>query len=762
MSFYHGNSSDSSRPQPQKALDESPLNLPQAKETVVETNFSHPQAKKTVDESRLQISQPKKTVVEPNSSKPSKTPFVRKDPLEGKAIGDNNRYLLQTLLGQGGMSKVYQAFDTKFEDRIVAIKLMTNYSAVSGQHLIKRFMGEVQAISRLKHPNIIQILDFGITPDEAPFDGSPFYVMEYFDGKTLQNLLTEHKTLPLASVLNIIHQVCAGLKQAHQKGIVHRDLKPDNIFLVAGGAFGEIVKIIDFGIAKNLSSDDQNHTKLTQAGSFIGTYHYASPEQCRGLPNIDQRSDIYSLGVILYEAICGHNPYGLDDDLSPSQADWIACHIRVPPKPLKEQAGSEKIEDELANVVMKCLAKSPQDRFSDLGELQNAVANIRSVRMGVNYHAQRDPKISNDLEGNDPKKPTLQEVPDEEKKVSLVSPTGSLEPSEDLELNHASIFGLLNKYRLLMGAKIASVPLNKSQLLMGGGIACVLVSIFAGSTYLQTQRDLEQSYLQTQRDLEQSYLRDLEHIEELKADEKYQKCAQHARTISQEYSNLLAEAKKAENLLRECLKSQDERQLAEARKLAEQSRFKDAISLAAKVSVDTDVYPEAQELMSKWAEQIFKIASNKYKEGNLQEAIRIVGAIPAENPIANKAQTAIQQWNEDWQQNQNHLQVAQEALDERRWQDAINEANFVSDTAYWQKQSEPIIRKAKAEIRKSYVPRKPVPRKPVPRKPTPQTSSPKIPNSGPIPSNTPFPPKDGSSRIEWLCQINPHHLDCSK
>ena len=283
MRVYYGKPSDSSRPQPQKALDESPLNLPQAKETVVETNFSHPQAKKTVDESRLQSSQPKKTVVEPNPSKPSRTPFVRKDPLEGKTIGDNNRYLLQTLLGQGGMSKVYQAFDTKFEDRIVAIKLMTNYSAASSQYLIKRFMGEVKAISRLKHPNIIQILDFGITPNETPFNGSPFYVMEYFDGKTLQNLLTENKILPLGSLLNIIHQVCAGLKQAHQKGIVHRDLKPDNIFLVTGGAVGEIVKIIDFGIAKNLSSDDQNHTQLTQAGSFIGTYRYASPEQCRGI-----------------------------------------------------------------------------------------------------------------------------------------------------------------------------------------------------------------------------------------------------------------------------------------------------------------------------------------------------------------------------------------------------------------------------------------------------------------------------------------------
>ena len=207
--------------------------------------------------------------------------------------------------------------------------------------------------------------------------------MEYLAGKTLQNLLIENKIISIDSVLKIISQVCSGLKEAHQKGIVHRDLKPDNIFLVSGGALGEIVKIIDFGIAKNISADNENYTKLTQEGSFIGTYRYASPEQCRGLSNIDQRTDIYSLGVILYETICGKNPYDLDDDFTTSKADWIACHIRVSPKPLKQQMGLEKIGDELENIVMKCLAKSPQDRFSDIGELQNAIADTFSVKTVV-------------------------------------------------------------------------------------------------------------------------------------------------------------------------------------------------------------------------------------------------------------------------------------------------------------------------------------------------------------------------------------------
>ena len=487
-----------------------------------------------------------------------------------------------------------------------------------------------------------------------------------------------------------------------------------------------------------------------------------------GLPNIDQRSDIYSLGVILYEAICGHNPYGLDDDLSPSQADWIACHIRVPPKPLKEQAGCEKIEDELENMVMKCLAKSPQNRFSDLGELQNAVANIRSVRMGVNYHAQTAPQISNDLEENESGQSTPEVAPDEEEKVSLVSPTSSLEPSKDLELSYASIFATFNKYRLLIRAGIASVPLNiYYRLLIGAGIASVLVSIFAGYNYMNRRQD----YLQTQR-----ALANIKDIEKLKTEKEYQECAKQAEQFFQKYSDLHAEVKKVKNLRQNCLMDRDaearklaeqridearklaEQRIDEAKKLAEQSKLKDAISIAAQIPQDMDVYVEAQSLITKWSEKIFQIASNKYQEGKLQEAIEIMGTILAGTDIAIKAQEASQQWNEEWQQNQNHLQAAQKALDERRWEDAINAAKKVSKTDYWQKkQSEQIIQKAEAEIRKYYAPPKPVPPKPKPQPP-----STNIPNQGPIPSNAPFPPKDGSSRIEWLCQINPRHPDCSK
>ena len=484
-------------------------------------NFSDSLPKKTLDESGLNCDRAKKTVAEGNSSKVSDVPFIRKDPLEGKTIGDCDRYLLQTLLGTGGMSRVYQALDTKFEARVVAIKLMTNCSANS-EHL-KRFMGEIRAISRLKHPNIIQIFDFGVTPAVAPFYGVPFYVMEHLEGETLQKLLTRNKRIPINSISNIIDRVCAGLKESHQKGIVHRDLKPDNIFLVPSDTFGPIVKILDFGIAKNISINSHDRTKLTREGSFIGTYRYASPEQCRGLVDIDQRADIYSLGIILYEAICGNNPYGLDNNSHTSQIDWIAYHIVVPPKPLKQQPGCEDLADEIENIVMKCLAKSPQARFSNIEELQNAFTNISARR-------ESDRDFQTATESEQP----ISTASNEED--SLIFTAGSSAPKD-----------LKSSYSIL-----ASV--NKSRLLTGAGIVSVLVSIFAGYNYISHKQFVSQGQ------------RAVKEIEELQAAAEYSECIQQAQTFPKQYPEYLqAEVK---TLLGECQQqnvTQRQQQLAETR-----------------------------------------------------------------------------------------------------------------------------------------------------------------------------------------------------
>ena len=315
--------------------------------------------------------QPQPTYVENQASisKTSRPSFIRQDPFIGQSIGDGDRYLLQQLLGQGGMSKVYIALDKRLNNKKVAIKIMTSYFVSNDQYLIKRFMREVQDLCILNHPNIIQITDYGITPQKPPFSGYPFYVMQYFQGQTLQKLLDENQTLTLDLALRIILKVCHGLKEAHNKGIIHRDLKPDNIFLISGG---EVVKIIDFGIAKKIDEESKEHTELTVAGTFLGTYRYASPEQCRGA-NIDSRTDIYSLGVVLYETLSNNNPYNIKDDSNTTKADWIASHLRETPRSLREQAGCENLPIELDNIVLKCLSKSPQNRFQTIEELEQAL-----------------------------------------------------------------------------------------------------------------------------------------------------------------------------------------------------------------------------------------------------------------------------------------------------------------------------------------------------------------------------------------------------
>ena len=353
---------------PQPTYVESEVIPPQP--TYVEPEVILPQP--TYVEPKANTPQP--TYVEPKAKNSNRPSFVRKDPSIGKDIGD--RYTLEKLLGQGGMSKVYLALDRKLNNKKVAIKIMTSYFSANNQHLIKRFMGEVKSLCVLNHPNIIQITDYGLTPQEAPFFGYPFYVMEYFVGQTLQQLLDRKEWLTTDLVLKIAIKVCQGLKEAHNKGIIHRDLKPDNIFLISEG---EVVKVIDFGIAKKIDEESQQHTQLTVAGTFIGTYRYASPEQCRGA-DIDSRTDLYSLGVVLYEALSQRNPYNISEDSGTTKADWIASHLRENPKPLREQSGCQDITVELENAIMKCLAKLPQKRFQTIEELELVLKSFVSQK----------------------------------------------------------------------------------------------------------------------------------------------------------------------------------------------------------------------------------------------------------------------------------------------------------------------------------------------------------------------------------------------
>lgn len=297
-----------------------------------------------------------------------------------RLIGDRQRYRLDRLVGQGGMGIVYQATDLVL-GRQVAIKLLkTNW--VESEGVRKRFEREVSLCAALQNENIVQISDYGITSE-----GTPFYVMDYLNGQTLRQLLNAEKRLPLKRTIAIIRQVCAGLQLAHQGvvlnrvghpaervKVVHRDLKPDNIFLVPT-TLGELVKILDFGIAK-LRDESASLTNLYTT-QFIGTYHYAAPEQLEASNILDERADLYSLGMILYEMLTGSDPFGFGERGNKITASlWIKAHLTMAPIPLRCHVGCADLPANLEALILECLHKQPDERCQSVAELSKALKEI--------------------------------------------------------------------------------------------------------------------------------------------------------------------------------------------------------------------------------------------------------------------------------------------------------------------------------------------------------------------------------------------------
>jgi serine/threonine-protein kinase len=311
----------------------------------------------------------------------------------GRFIGDNQRYRLDRSLGGGGMGQVFLATDTRV-GKEVALKLLKDKWLASGE-MRKRFEREIAICAALQSEHIIEISDCGVTNE-----GFPFYVMEYLRGQTLRQLMLREKQLSPLLTVNIMSQVCEGLKKAHQGveiygdgtnsqeliKVIHRDLKPDNIFLLPRES-GEWVKILDFGIAKILKQSSEQ-TNLTQR--FIGTFRYSSPEQIQNYKDIDGRSDIYSLGIILYEMLTALDPFGLNiDGNRVSESSWLHAHGYRPPIPLRSQIGCEHLSPQLEAIVIKCLQKKPKDRFASVEELNQALQETAQATTNTNYSQPR-------------------------------------------------------------------------------------------------------------------------------------------------------------------------------------------------------------------------------------------------------------------------------------------------------------------------------------------------------------------------------------
>ena len=283
------------------------------------------------------------------------------DPLIGTTV--DGRYLVQSMLGQGGMGAVYRAHQ-KTMNRSIALKVLKKELS-SDPQIVKRFLREVQATSVLRHPNTIAVYDFGQTPENLLY-----IAMEYLEGIPLADKIKNDGPRTTDRALEIIQDTLSALAEAHDKGIVHRDLKPDNLFLATmGGA--EVVKVLDFGIAKLDTGDNQ--TQLTRSGLTVGTPPYMSPEQAEGRAEITPASDIYSLGCILFECLTGRPPF-----IGDSPVKILMDHCTSAPPPLREANPGVNVPPGVEALVMQMLHKDHAQRPGPADVLAQHIKQLRA------------------------------------------------------------------------------------------------------------------------------------------------------------------------------------------------------------------------------------------------------------------------------------------------------------------------------------------------------------------------------------------------
>jgi serine/threonine-protein kinase len=286
--------------------------------------------------------------------------------LSGTTIA-KGKYQLVRLLGEGGGGQVYVGEQTALGKRLAIKVLAPEYAR--NEALVRRFLREARAAARVEHENVIQILDFGATGT-----GTAYIGMEFLEGEDLGDLLEREGALPWPRVKTMALQICRALHMAHSKGVIHRDLKPENCYRVEHRGNADRIKVLDFGIAKIFGDERQPQQSLSNTGQVFGTPEYMSPEQAEG-QKVDARSDIYAMGIILFEMVTGAVPFS-----SPvSFMSTLVMQVEAePPKPSLTAPGA--LPEGVDELVLRALAKSPDDRFPSMKELAEALLSIEDHR----------------------------------------------------------------------------------------------------------------------------------------------------------------------------------------------------------------------------------------------------------------------------------------------------------------------------------------------------------------------------------------------
>ncbi|WP_437588716.1 protein kinase domain-containing protein [Sorangium sp. So ce1000] len=331
------------------------------------------------------------------------------DPLIGATIAD--RYRIISLIARGGMGKVYRAEQFAL-GRICALKLLLPDERLEQDpEFFRRFSREAATAARLTHPNSVTVFDYGRDDPRGIY----FIAMEYIAGRTLHRVLQDEGALPEARASRIARQMCRALAEAHGLGLVHRDLKPSNVLLVDQDDEKDFVKVVDFGLVKDVSGRQLDD--LTQKGLFIGSPKYTAPEQAMG-HELSPRADIYALGVLLYEMLCGKAPF--DKKVAPAT---LMAHVSEPPPPLADHARGALVSPAMTAIVMRCLEKSPDRRFQSMRECLTALKSAAGEPIDPARASVPDRPPAAQLRGPLPSAPTIVEP-----RISALSPSPG-EPS---------------------------------------------------------------------------------------------------------------------------------------------------------------------------------------------------------------------------------------------------------------------------------------------------------------------------------------------
>ncbi|HSD87054.1 MAG TPA: protein kinase [Kofleriaceae bacterium] len=302
----------------------------------------------------------------------------------------DGRYKVTELIGEGGMGKVYLAEHVEIGKRVALKVLHPSYSRMPD--LVERFRREARAASKIGHPNIVDVTDSGSTPD-----GSVYFVMEYLEGVELGSAIEREGALDIARALRITTQICRALSAAHREGIIHRDLKPENIYLITRGGEADVVKVLDFGIAKTTEAEAARERRLTSPGMAMGTPEYMAPEQAAGRP-ADARTDVYSLGAIMYEMVTGVPPYQGDNFM-----EILTKKATLDPPP--PNTIRSELPAPVSDLVLAAMSRNPDTRPQSMDALEyelnkclsgrgQAVASILGMTTDANIVATLNPGLS--------------------------------------------------------------------------------------------------------------------------------------------------------------------------------------------------------------------------------------------------------------------------------------------------------------------------------------------------------------------------------